>query len=79
VARGPAHQRHDAGRVGLALPDPDEARVGADDDEAVVIGAVEEADVRVLDADVDRLDVGDLHVALPDRSRPFPIVRFRIN
>ena len=61
VRRGAVHERDDRGRERLHLADPLPTVVRGHDDEAVVVGAVEEPDVRVFDPQVDGVDGGDLH------------------
>ena len=49
------------GRHRFGFAETGQAFVGVNHDDAVVVGAVEQADVGVFHAQMDRFDVGNLH------------------
>jgi len=51
------------GGEGFSSTDAGDALIGVDDDDAVVIRAIEQADIRVFDAKMGGLHIGDLHWA----------------
>ena len=69
VRRWTANDRLDRRRQGLRFANPSHTFIGVNDDDAIVIGAVEETDIRIFNPQVNRVHARNLHRCVSS-SRP---------